>query len=528
MSASITTINAGTQPQPKASLKTWITVMAGLLGAFMAVLNIQITNASLLNIEGGIGTGVDNGAWISTAYLIGEIIVIPLTDYLSRVFSFRRFLLTNAVLFLTFSMACAFAGNLQQMIALRAIQGFTGGVLIPMAFTLILTRLSVAQRPIGMAAFAITATFAPAIGPTIGGFLTENYGWQYIFFINLVPGVAMIATLFVTLERQPMNLGLLKEGDWFGIATMAIGLGSLQTVLEEGNKDDWFGSPFIVRMATIAAVSLALFIWIELTVKKPAVNLRLLARRNFGLGTMAGMLVGFALYGSVYLLPEYLGQAQGYNSEQIGEVMAWTGLPQLLIIPFVPMLMGRFDVRYLVILGLSVFGGSFLLNIHMSADYAGDQFFIPNIVRAAGQALVLGPMTGIAMIGVAQFESAGASGIYNMMRNLGGAFGTALLGTLVTKREQFHSNIIGSSVDLYSAAVRDRIALMTGYFESHGMTDPSAARGQAIVALGNAVKRQALIMGYSDAFAVLGAMLMLAALFILFTRKGQASGAGAH
>jgi DHA2 family multidrug resistance protein len=528
MSASTIALNARSQPQPKASLKTWITVMAGLLGAFMAVLNIQITNASLLNIEGGIGTGVDNGAWISTAYLIGEIIVIPLTDYLSRVFSFRRFLLGNAILFLTFSMACAFAHNLQEMIALRAIQGFTGGVLIPMAFTLILTRLSTAQRPIGMALFAITATFAPAIGPTIGGYLTENYGWQYIFFINLVPGAIMIATLFVTLERRPMNLGLLKQGDWFGIATMAIGLGALQTVLEEGNKDDWFGSPYIVRLAAIAAVALALFIWIELTVKNPAVNLRLLQRRNFGLGTAAGWLVGFALYGSVYLLPQYLGQAQGYNSEQIGEVMAWTGLPQLLIIPFVPLLMGKMDVRWLVILGLSVFGGSFLMNIHMSADYAGDQFWIPNMVRAAGQALVMGPMTGIAMIGVAQFESAGASGIYNMMRNLGGAFGTALLGTLVTKREQFHSNIIGSSVDLYSAAVRDRLAVMTNYFESRGISDPAAAHGQAIIALGNAVKRQALIMGFSDAFAVLGAMLMLAVLFIMFTRKGQASGAGAH
>jgi DHA2 family multidrug resistance protein len=309
---------------------------------------------------------------------------------------------------------------------------------------------------------------------------------------------------------------------------MAIGLGSLQTVLEEGNKDDWFGSPFIVRLTIVAVVSLALFVWIELTVKYPAVNLRLLTRRNFGLGTFAGGLVGFALYGSVYLLPQYLGQAQGYNAEQIGSVMAWTGLPQLLIIPFVPVLMGRFDVRLIVIVGLTVFGGSFLMNVHMSADYAGDQFFIPNVVRAAGQALVLGPMTGIAMIGIAKLESAAASGIYNMTRNLGGAFGTALLGTLVTRREQFHSNIIGSSVNLYSETVRDRIAAMTGYFQSRGVSDVAAAHNQAVIALGHAVRRQALIMGFSDAFAVLGVMLILAAGFIMLTRKGQASGAGAH
>jgi DHA2 family multidrug resistance protein len=515
-------------PPERASLKTWITIVAGLLGAFMAVLNIQITNASLLNIEGGIGTGVDNGAWISTAYLIGEIIVIPLTDYLSRVFSFRRFLLVNAILFLVFSVACAFAHDLTEMIVLRGIQGFTGGVLIPMAFTLILTKLSASQRAVGMALFAITATFAPAIGPTIGGYLTENYGWQTIFFINLVPGSVMVAVLFATLERQPMQLGLLRQGDWFGIAAMAIGLGTLQTVLEEGNKDDWFGSPFIVRLAAISVVSLALFVWIELTIEHPAVNLRLLKRRNFGLGTVANMLVGFALYGSVFLLPQYLGQAQGYNSEQIGAVMAWTGLPQLLIIPLVPMLMGKFDVRYIVILGLSVFGGSFLMNVHMSADYSGDQFWIPNMIRAAGQALVMGPMTSIAMIGVAQMESAGASGIFNMLRNLGGAFGTALLGTLVTKREQFHSNIIGSSVNLSSETVRDRIEMMTGYFKARGISDTAAAHEQAVISLGQTVRRQALIMGYSDAFAVLGFMLILAACFIVFTRKGQASGAPAH
>jgi DHA2 family multidrug resistance protein len=525
MSGSNPTASAQDRP---ASARTWVTVIAGLLGAFMAVLNIQITNASLLNIEGGIGTGVDNGAWISTAYLIGEIIVIPLTDYLSRVFSFRRFLLINAMLFLIFSVACAFARNLEEMIALRAIQGFTGGVLIPMAFTLILTKLPSAQRPIGMALFAITATFAPAIGPTIGGYLTENYGWQYIFFINLVPGAVMVATLYATLERQKMQLHLLRQGDWFGIITMAIGLGALQTVLEEGNKDDWFGSPYIVRLAAIAAVSLALFVWIELTVEHPAVNLRLFKRRNFGLGTIANGLVGFALYGSVFLLPQYLGQTQGYNAEQIGAVMAWTGLPQLLIIPFVPLLMGRFDVRAIVILGLSVFGGSFLMNVHMSADYAGDQFWIPNMVRASGQALVMGPMSAIAMIGIAQHESASASGIFNMLRNLGGAFGTALLGTLVTKREQFHSNIIGAPVNLYSETVRERIETMTNYFTARGITDPAAAHGQAIIALGQTIRRQALIMGYSDAFAVLGSMLILAAAFIVFTRKGQASGAGAH
>jgi MFS transporter, DHA2 family, multidrug resistance protein len=514
--------------EARASLRTWVSVIAGLIGAFMAVLNIQITNASLLNIEGGIGTGVDNGAWISTAYLIGEIIVIPLTDYLSRVFSFRIFLICNAMLFLVFSVACAFSKTLEQMIALRALQGFTGGVLIPMAFTLVLTKLPKAQQPAGMALFALTATFAPAIGPTIGGYLTENYGWQYIFFINLVPGSVMIAGLVATLEPQPIRLDLLKQGDWFGIAAMAIGLGALQTVLEEGNKDDWFGSPFIVRLAITAAVFLTLFVTIELRGRNPAVNIRLLFRRNFGLGTLANVLFGFALYGSVYVLPQYLGQVHGYNSEQIGSVMAWIGFPQLLLIPLVPKLMSKVDVRVIVSAGLCIFAGSCLMNIHMSADYAGDQMWLSNVVRAIGQAAVLTPLTGIAMLGIAREESAAASGVFNMLRNLGGAFGTAILATIITKREQYHSNVIGSAVTLSREVVRDRLDQLTSYFTMHGISDPVAARDQAIIALGKAVRTQSLVMGFSDTFAVLGMLVFAAAVIILMTKKSQVSGAIAH
>ncbi|MBR0907774.1 DHA2 family efflux MFS transporter permease subunit [Bradyrhizobium liaoningense] len=510
----------------RASATIWIAVFAAMIGAFMAILNIQITNASLLNIEGGIGTGADNGSWISTSYLIGEIIVIPLTDYLSRVFSFRNIMLSFASLFAAFSVACAFTHDLPSMIAMRGFQGFFGGVLIPMAFTLVFTKLPKGQQPIGLAMFSLAVTFAPAIGPTIGGYLTENYGWQTIFYVNVLPTVVMVTILFFTLERQPMNLALLRQGDWFGIATMAIGLASLQAVLEEGNKDDWFGSPFIVRLAIIAAVSLSLFIYIELTVEKPLLRLRLLTQWNFGIGTIAAVFLGFALFGSVYLLPAYLGQVQGYNAEQIGNVLAWTGLPQLLLIPLVPKLMQRFDARYIAAIGLLLFAASSFMNVEMSLDYSGDQFFIPNVVRAVGQALTLAPLSALSLGSVAPQDAPAASGISNMMRNLGGAIGTAVLATIVTKREQFHSNIIGHSVTLGREEVRARIAQMTDYFMAHGVPDPNAARGQAIIALGKTVKRQALVMGYSDTFAVIGVVLVLAAIAVLLTRRVKAAGGG--
>ncbi|PDT05392.1 EmrB/QacA family drug resistance transporter [Rhizobium chutanense] len=522
-------VAAPAQPAAISPLRMWVAVVGSTLGAFMAVLNIQIVNASLADIQGAIGAGTDDGGWISTSYLIAEIVVIPLSAWLARVFSLRNYLLVNAILFLVFSVACAFAANLQQMIILRAIQGFSGGVLIPMAFTIIITLLPKPKQPIGLALFALSATFAPAIGPTIGGYLTENWGWEYIFYVNLVPGALMVGMLFASLDRAPMNLKLLAKGDWPGIVTMAIGLAALQTVLEEGNKEDWFGSDFILRLAVVAAVSLTLFIVIELKTAHPLLNLRLLVRRNFGFGIVANFLLGIALYGSVFVLPIYLTRIQGYNSEQIGMVLAWTGIPQLLLIPLVPRLMKRFDVRLLIVVGFALFAASNFMNVHMSGDYASDQLFWPNIVRAIGQALVFTPLSAIATAGIEQENAGSASALFNMMRNLGGAVGIASLQTFLSKREQFHSNILTNSVSVFEEATRDRIARLTAYFMSHGVSDQALAGHKAIVAIALKIRKQANIMAFSDTFFLLGAALVVALLASLLLKKpGQLSGGGAH
>jgi DHA2 family multidrug resistance protein len=505
----------------RVSPKTWIAVIGSTLGAFMAVLNIQIVNASLADIQGAIGAGADDGGWISTSYLVAEIVVIPLTGWLAQVFSVRRYLIVNAALFVAFSIACAFAQDLNQMIALRAVQGFTGGVLIPVAFTIVITVLPKAKQPIGLAMFAAGATFAPAIGPTIGGVLTENWGWQYVFYVNLVPGVVMIAMLWYSLERAPMKRALLKRGDWSGIAAIAIGLAALQTALEEGNKDDWLGSPFIVRLLLIAVVSLALFLWIELTREKPLLNLRLIARRNFGFGLVANFLLGVALYGSVYVIPVYLARVQGYNAQQIGEVLAWTGLPQLVLIPLVPMLMKRFDPRWLIGIGFALFATSNFMNAAMTPDYAADQLLWPNVVRAVGQALAFTPLVAVANDGIEPQNAGSASALFNMMRNLGGAIGIATLQTFVTTREQFHSNVLMNSVSVLTEATRARIDRLTQYFLAHGVSDPTAAAHQAIVAIGETVRRQAFVMAFSDTFFLLGAALIAALAASMLLRKPQ-------
>jgi MFS transporter, DHA2 family, multidrug resistance protein len=513
--------DAASTVSAKIPLKTWIAVIGSTLGAFMAVLNIQIVNASLADIQGAIGAGIDDGGWISTSYLIAEIVVIPLSGWLAQVFSTRKYLLTNAVLFLALSVACAFAQDLPQMIVLRAVQGFTGGVLIPMAFTLIITLLPKAKQPVGLALFALSATFAPAIGPTIGGYLTENWGWKYIFYVNLVPGAVMVGMLYYALEARPMKPALLREGDWAGILTMAIGLSALQTVLEEGNKDDWFGSPLIVKLSVIAAVAL--------TAKKPLLNLRLLARRNFGFGVLANFLLGIALYGSVFILPVYLSRIQGYNAEQIGMVLAWTGLPQLLLIPLVPRLMQRFDARIIIGIGFALFAASNFMNIYMTNDYATDQLFWPNIVRALGQALVMAPLSAVATSGIEAENAGSASGLFNMTRNLGGAVGIALLQTLLTKREQYHSNVLMQSVSLLEQATRTRIEKLTQYFVNHGIVDHAEATHRAVVAIGKIVQKQAFILAFSDTFYLLGAALIVALVAALLLKKpSMLAGGGAH
>jgi MFS transporter, DHA2 family, multidrug resistance protein len=514
--------------EPALSLRDWVGVMATLLGAFMAVLDIQVTNASLNDITGALSATLDEGSWISTGYLVAEIVVIPMTGWLSQVFSVRGYLLANAVLFLIFSIACAFAVNLPMMIFFRAGQGFTGGVLIPMAFTVILTTLPPSKQPIGLALFSITATFAPSIGPTVGGWLTDNYGWEYIFYINLIPGLLLIAGVWYGLAPKPMQLNLLKNGDWWGIVTMAIGFASLEFFADEGNRKDWFGSEEIQKAAIVAAISLPLFVIIQFVRKQPLLNLRLLMRRNFGLSVVITLALGLGLYGSTYILPLYLAQVQRYNAMQIGQTIMWAGIPQLFITPFVPKLMERIDLRLLVAVGLALFGVSCFMNSAMTHDTGMEQLIPAQIVRALGQPLVLTPLSSISTAGIEPKQIGSASAIYNMSRNLGGSIGIAILGTIQSQRERFHSNRLVDAVSLSNQITRDRIDQLTQFFTNQG-ADPVTAQNQAIAQIGNIVHREANVMAFNDCFLFMGFALFAGALLVLLLKKAKpTSGAAGH
>ncbi len=506
------------------SLRTWVAVGASLLGAFMAVLDIQITNASLKEILGTLSATQEEGSWISSAYLVAEVVVIPVAGFLAIVFSTRRYLMANVALFLVFSTLCGLAWNLEAMIAFRAAQGFTGGVMIPMAMNLVMRRLPLRQRPIGLALFGMTATLAPTLGPTVGGWLTEIYGWPVIFYINWVPGLVLLAGVAWGLDREPMQLGMLKRVDWVGIGVMALGLGSLTVMLEEGHAKDWFESDFIRIAALLAVAGLLAWVWRGLTRTDSAVDLRVFGRGSFLIAALVAFTTGMGLYGSAFLLPLYLGQIAGYTPMQIGEVIMWMGLPQLVIMPLMARVSTRYDNRVLATIGLALFAASCFMNVGMSAQTAGPELIAAQVVRAVGQPMIMMTLTNFATAGIPPAQMASTSGLFSMMRNLGGSVGIAALATMLSRREQFHSARIGESVSLYDLATQARLDTLAQTFTARGL-DTAAAQDAALRTIDNLVRRDSFVMAYNDAFLLLGVSLV-ACIAIVWTGRRVVGGEG--
>jgi DHA2 family multidrug resistance protein len=509
--------------------RTWIAVAAGMLGAFMAVLDIQITNSSLKDILGSLSATQEEGSWISTAYLCAEIVVIPMTALFTRALGIRAYMLGTTALFLLFSTLCGAAWNLESMIVFRMMQGFTGGALIPMAMTLVMTKLPASKRAVGMAVFGLTATLAPTMGPTLGGYLSEIYGWPSIFYINWVPGVLLIAGMMYGLEREPVNLKTLVNADWLGIALMALGLGCLTIFLEEGNSKDWFDSEFIIVFAALSLFGILGWIAVSFTRAEPFVNLRLYGQRNFLVATVLSAVVGMGLYGSSFLLPLYLGQIANYTPMQIGEVIMWMGLPQLFVMPFAAVLSSKIDNRIMCTFGLLMFGGSCLMNAFMDASTGYDQLMLAQIVRAIGQPFVMLTLSNFAMAGIAPRDMPSASSLFNMTRNLGGSIGIALLATSLTNREHFHSARLGESVTAYAAPVQERLDQLTQAFMARGI-DAATAANQALAAIDRIVRREAYVMAYNDGFWIVGMVLLgcIGVLWFADKTKSPGGSSGAH
>ena len=497
------------RPVGEPTRRDWIAVMSVMLGAFMAVLDIQITNSSLKDIQGALSATLEEGSWISTSYLVAEIIMIPLTAWLVQLLSARRLAVWVSVGFLFASLLCSMAWSLESMIVFRALQGFTGGALIPLAFTLTLIKLPEHHRAKGMAMFAMTATFAPSIGPTIGGWLTENWGWEYIFYINVPPGLLMIAGLLYGLEKKAAHWELLKRTDYSGILTLGVGLGCLQVFLEEGHRKDWLESSLIVSLGSIALLCLIAFVIIQVSKPQPLINLGILRNRNFGLASISSLGMGVGLYGSIYLLPLYLAQIQNYNALQIGEVIMWMGVPQLFLIPLVPKLMKFVSPKWLCTLGFGLFGLASFFSGVLNPDFAGPQFNQIQIIRALGQPLIMVTISLIATAYILPEDAGSASSLFNILRNLGGAIGIALLATLLDARTKTYFDYLREAIVPGNPQVAERMASLTTT-----LGNETAALGK----LSEIAHQQAQIMAYNDAFHFVGVALGVSMLAILLTR----------
>lgn len=500
------------------SLRSWIALMGGMLGSFMAILDIQITNSSLKDIQGALSATLDESSWIATSYLVAEMVAIPLSGWLSKTLGKRRYLTGTTVIFGLSSLLCSFAWNMPSMIAFRAIQGFSGGALIPLAFSLVVQLLPLHKRALGMTLFGITATFAPSIGPTLGGWLTENFSWHFIFYINLVPAIAVIAMVRFGLDDEKINIESLRNADWAGILLMGVGLGCLEVVLEEGSREEWFSSTFITALSVIAVVCITYFIINELYRKDPLVNLRLLGNQRFAMACFTYLILGMGLMGSIYVIPLYLTEIQHYNALEIGEVLMWMGFPQLLIFPFVPKVLKFIKPKYLAAFGFGMFALSCWMNTHMTADFGHDQLVVSMLIRAVGSPFMMVSLSMVAMQGVPKPSVPDASTLTNIMRNLGGAFGIAIIATLLDNKAREHLAHVQSSLPSVSSDAWYYLQQQAQFFIGSG-SDPVTANLQANSMLMSTMYQNGRIMAYNDIFVVMTAFLSLAAVMLLVRKE---------
>ena len=489
----------------RADAAAWLAVAAGTLGALMATLDISIVNSALPTIQGEIGASGTEGTWVATAYLVAEIVIIPMAAWLERLLGLRTFLLVATLLFTGFSVVCGTADSLTMMIVGRVGQGFTGGALIPTAQTIIAQRLPRSQQPIGIALFGVTAIMGPVIGPLIGGWLTENYSWHYAFFLNVPLCAALVILLLVGLPHRRSHLDQLREADWLGIAGLALGLGGLTVLLEEGQRELWFASPLIRAMAVTSAIGFAMLFAGQVHARRPVIKLSLLLDRQFGSVALMGMVLGIVLYGTSYAIPQFLSSVANYNALQSGYVVLLSGIPSLFMMAIVPILLRTLDIRLAVASGLVIMAVASFLDAHLSVVSDGSDFTVSQLMRGVGQILGFLFLSQAVVRSVPPEDAGDASGLFNAVRNLGGSLALAGISIIQEQRLWLHARRLEESLHANSVAVQD-------YVRAAGGTT-AAARS-----LEGQVQGFATVMTYNDIFGLMGVGTLVVVPLVLFLR----------
>jgi DHA2 family multidrug resistance protein len=484
------------------------------LGMFIALLDIQIVSASLRDIGGGLSAGADDISWVQTSYLIAEIVVIPLSGWLSRVFSTRWLFAASAAGFTLTSLLCGAAWDIHSMIIFRAAQGFLGGSMIPTVFTTAFIFFGGKQRVIAAATIGALASLAPTLGPTLGGWITDHYSWHWLFFINLVPGAFVAIVVPILVKIDDMDLSLLKTGDYIGMLLIALFLGCLEYTLEEGPRWNWFSDDTIRATAWIAALSGVAFVARSLTTAHPVVDLRALRERNFALGCFFSFVTGIGLFATIYLTPLFLGRVRGYSALQIGEAVFSTGIFQILTIPLYAFLANRVDLRWILMVGLALFAASMFEFAPITHDWGAHELLLPQALRGMGQQLAVPPTVTLTLGSLAASRLKLASGLFNLMRNLGGAIGIAACATILNDRTNLHFLRLAEHLTTTNEAMNDML-VQTGSQLAIG-EDPSAG---ALRSLWLLTFREAQTLTYADAFLAIMVCFVIATVMVPLMRK---------
>src|SRR6267378_3684943 len=512
-------MSAPAAPSELVSPRRLFAFLIMVFGMFMSILDIQIVSASLTEIQAGLSASSSEVSWVQTSYLIAEVIAIPLSGFLSRALGTRLLFAISAAGFTIASFLCGFASSIEQMILWRAIQGFLGAGMIPTVFASAYTVFPRSKFHIVGPIIGLVATLAPTVGPTVGGFITDALSWHWLFFINIVPGVAITVGVLALVDFDQPNFKLLDRFDWWGLIAMAGFLGSLEYVLEEGPQYEWLQDTSVAVCATVCAVSAIAFFWRVLTVEEPIVDIRAFADRNFGIGCLISFCIGIGLYGLTYMYPRYLAEVRGYSALMIGETMFVSGIAMFLTAPVVGRLMLRVDPRYIIASGLVIFAlGSWQMT-WMTRDYDFYELLVPQILRGIGMMFAMVPTNTIALGTLPPDRVKNASGLFNLTRNLGGAVGLAVINQVLNQRTDLHITRLQERVTWGNTTATETLNMLTQRLQ--GMGDAAL---MAMKQLSQIVHRQAVVMGYGDAFFMLTVFYFgLSVLVVLLKKPASAS-----
>lgn len=500
----------------------WAIAITASLGAILEVIDTSIVNVALAEMQASLGATISEIGWVVTGYAIANVVMIPLTAWLGDLFGQKKYFIFSLVGFTVSSVLCGLAPNLGTLILARILQGLCGGGLLAKAQAILFQTFPPHEQGTAQAVFGIGVIAGPAIGPTLGGFLTDTLGWRWIFFINIPFGIlaVVMGILFLKPDRFDPQAKAQKV-DWLGIGLLILAVGSLQTFLEEGDKNDWFESGFITTLAILASVGLILFIWRELVTPKPAVDLRVLRHRSLAAGSLYSAVLGMGLYGALFAVPIFAQTVLHFTATQTGILLFPGALASAIMMPVLGKLTSKIDPRLLIAGGGTITSFVMFALSSINPDTGTESLFWPLVWRGVGTVMMFLPLSLATLGPLPRQDISAGSGFYNLTRQLGGSIGIALLTTLLAQREAFHRAILVEKVSLYDPLTRERLEALTAALQSRGI-EASVAHDQALMLLNQSVNLQAALLSFEDIFRVVGIAFLVSLPLLLFLGKPKA------